>query len=743
MKQRILSIVGLTVMLASLFVIFNYSLAASQTPIDAGNGGGGGEPGDTGTVTDDQPEPVKPDLAVKYLLDRYQNRDNIRIDNVNNYGVVINRPLTIEAIIANLGQGTSGKTTANIYIDNVLKKTVTVRGILGGGHGSGTIDPFYTWTPTKPNHSLKIVLDPNNEIAESDETNNSYQVDFSTVSNESQLARFLDLQLYEGFNPNPNYFVHVKSIDPGDSTGTPGSAIFEVSPQGSTDVVATLGPITVGSGMQFMNQYGFGIELRYATSGYNGDVTTSIPVIGFYWATIGDAGNDQQVLSIGDSLNLTDGKTLKITAISACTSDCNFPTNFSQVQFDILDGAGSTVYSSDTLYPGSQTYYYDRYHFAVRIANIFYPQGSTDPQVGLMLQTTTTDHDFAILADTMYPFRLTDTSAEIVWTSNKPSSYQVFYRPSGSFGAYTSLPKTTWYQTLHKFILEQLQPGTKYDYSVVATDEVTQAQVKSVVYSFTTTGTKIAPVVPSKPRVIDTPTVPVPVVSLKDSSDEKSLRERIKRLQIPVTQIETDVVTQEKSLTRSTDTQLTNRLKGKILLQVENKGEAWYVDPITSEKFYLKDGDSAYQALRAFGLGISTIDLNKIPIAPVTDATISGTDTDQDGLSDSQEAALGTDLNNIDSDGDTYSDGMEVSNGFDPLGANKVSTDTKLVDRLKGRIVLQADAHGEAWYINPADGKRYFLGSGEQAYKLMRNLSLGVKNDDLRKITVGDLSSGQ
>ncbi len=730
-------------MLASLFVIFNYSLAATQTPIDAGNGGGGGEPGDTGTVIDDQPEPVKPDLAVKYLLDRYQNRDNIRIDNVNNYGVVNNRPLTIEAIIANLGQGTSGKTTANIYIDNVLKKTVTVRGILGGGHGSGTIDPFYTWTPTKPNHSLKIVLDPNNEMAESDETNNSYQVDFSTVSNESQLARFLDLKLYEGFNPNPNYFVHVKSIDPGDSTGTPGSAIFEVSPQGSTDVVATLGPITVGSGMQFMNQYGFGIELRYATSGYNGDVTTSIPVIGFYWSTIGDAGNDQQVLSIGDSLNLTDGKTLKITAISPCTGDCNFPNNFSQVQFDILDDGGSIVYSSDTLYPGSQTYYYDRYHFAVRIANIFYPQASTDPRVGLMLQTTTTDHDFAILADTMYPYRLTDTTAEIVWTSNKPSLYQVFYRPSGSFGAYASLAKSTWYQTLHKFILEQLQPGTKYDYSVTATDEVSQKQVKSPVYSFTTTGTKITPVAPSKPRVIDTPTVPVPVVSLKDSSDEKSLRERIKKLQIPVTQIETDVVTQEKSLTRSTDVQLTNRLKGKILLQVENKGEAWYVDPITSEKFYLKDGDSAYQALRAFGLGISTVDLNKIPVAPVTDATISGTDTDHDGLSDSQEAALGTDLNNIDSDGDTYTDGMEVSNGFDPLGANKVSTDTKLVDRLKGRIVLQADAHGEAWYINPADGKRYFLGSGEQAYKLMRNLSLGVKNDDLRKITVGDLSGGQ
>lgn len=42
-------------------------------------------------------------------------------------------------------------------------------------------------------------------------------------------------------------------------------------------------------------------------------------------------------------------------------------------------------------------------------------------------------------------------------------------------------------------------------------------------------------------------------------------------------------------------------------------------------------------------------------------------DTDHDGLVDVQEQAFKTDINNPDSDGDGYVDGLEVRNGFDPL----------------------------------------------------------------------------
>jgi serine/threonine-protein kinase len=43
------------------------------------------------------------------------------------------------------------------------------------------------------------------------------------------------------------------------------------------------------------------------------------------------------------------------------------------------------------------------------------------------------------------------------------------------------------------------------------------------------------------------------------------------------------------------------------------------------------------------------------------------TDTDGDGLADTDEVTLGTDPNNPDTDGDTYSDGDEVTAGTDPL----------------------------------------------------------------------------
>ena len=42
-------------------------------------------------------------------------------------------------------------------------------------------------------------------------------------------------------------------------------------------------------------------------------------------------------------------------------------------------------------------------------------------------------------------------------------------------------------------------------------------------------------------------------------------------------------------------------------------------------------------------------------------------DSDQDGLSDEEEKSYGTDPNNSDTDGDSYSDGVEIKTGYDPL----------------------------------------------------------------------------
>ena len=51
------------------------------------------------------------------------------------------------------------------------------------------------------------------------------------------------------------------------------------------------------------------------------------------------------------------------------------------------------------------------------------------------------------------------------------------------------------------------------------------------------------------------------------------------------------------------------------------------------------------------------------------------TDNDQDGLSNYVESFYGTDINNLDSDGDTYSDGQEVFNGYNPMGEGLLEYD--------------------------------------------------------------------
>lgn len=56
-----------------------------------------------------------------------------------------------------------------------------------------------------------------------------------------------------------------------------------------------------------------------------------------------------------------------------------------------------------------------------------------------------------------------------------------------------------------------------------------------------------------------------------------------------------------------------------------------------------------------------------------------------------------------------------------------------LVDRLLGKILLQVEANGEAWYVNPTDSKRYFLGRPADAFDIMRRLGLGVSNNDFAK----------
>lgn len=127
---------------------------------------------------------------------------------------------------------------------------------------------------------------------------------------------------------------------------------------------------------------------------------------------------------------------------------------------------------------------------------------------------------------------------------------------------------------------------------------------------------------------------------------------------------------------------LTTRMKGYILLQVENHGEAWYVNPTVGKRYYMKDGPTAYEMMRAFGLGVSESDYSKLE-----------------------------------------------------------NDDLTLRRKLAGRIVLRAQAKGEAYYIHPKTLSVNYLKDGAEAYRIMRLLSLGITNNNLNQIPSAEFTA--
>jgi hypothetical protein len=75
------------------------------------------------------------------------------------------------------------------------------------------------------------------------------------------------------------------------------------------------------------------------------------------------------------------------------------------------------------------------------------------------------------------------------------------------------------------------------------------------------------------------------------------------------------------------------------------------------------------------------------------------------------------------------------------LGAthNFISSHTIYPDNVLGKILLDVEKNGEAYYIYPKDKKAYYLGRPADAFRIMRELGLGITNSDLNRISEGSL----
>lgn len=141
---------------------------------------------------------------------------------------------------------------------------------------------------------------------------------------------------------------------------------------------------------------------------------------------------------------------------------------------------------------------------------------------------------------------------------------------------------------------------------------------------------------------------------------------------------------------------LAQTLSGRILLDVQNHGEAWYVHTVTKLRYYMKDGPVAYNMMRNFGLGITDADLAIVPSVKTID---------------------------------------ELKN------STAVCLSNSTANRLKGKILLQVQQHGEAWYVDVVKCRRIYMKDGDAAYSLMRFLGLGITSKDLATIPIGATST--
>ena len=166
--------------------------------------------------------------------------------------------------------------------------------------------------------------------------------------------------------------------------------------------------------------------------------------------------------------------------------------------------------------------------------------------------------------------------------------------------------------------------------------------------------------------------------------------------------------------------QLTNRLKGKLLLQVEDRGRVWYIDPSSSKKHEVTF-DNALVLFQKLALGITNDNLNQIPISP--DSVSYQVDTDQDGFSDKSEVLSG------------YN--PEITSSSTHRGNDKLKLNKILANRLQGKLLLQVEDRGRIWYVDQ-DGQRHEV-TWKNLMNLFRRLALGINDSDLDQVGLSQL----
>ncbi|MFH0988172.1 MAG: hypothetical protein V1763_02270, partial [Parcubacteria group bacterium] len=76
----------------------------------------------------------------------------------------------------------------------------------------------------------------------------------------------------------------------------------------------------------------------------------------------------------------------------------------------------------------------------------------------------------------------------------------------------------------------------------------------------------------------------------------------------------------------------------------------------------------------------------------------------------------------------------EVLGNTNPLGRGALPINWNTAARAGGKIVIETQRHGEAWYINPKDNRRYYLGRPADALILLQKLGTTADKSDVNNV---------
>lgn len=131
-----------------------------------------------------------------------------------------------------------------------------------------------------------------------------------------------------------------------------------------------------------------------------------------------------------------------------------------------------------------------------------------------------------------------------------------------------------------------------------------------------------------------------------------------------------------------------SHLRGRILLQAQSRGQAWYVNPKTGARSFLGRSNDAFTTMRKQGVGVSNADFERLF-------------------------------------------------GVVPAGHQKLYVkNDALGTRLAGSILLQIERNGEAYYLDPANQTGYYLGRPTDAFAVMRGRGLGITDANISEVPI-------